>query len=69
MRTLNINGLSEFTALPRCGDCAKWMKKPDCPKERGVMNAGPSAMQLACSEYEPSKQVWPPRSPVTKGNE
>jgi hypothetical protein len=35
----------------RCGNCVKWMKKPDCPRERGVMNGGPTANDPPCDQY------------------
>ena len=41
--------------MSECGDCKKWMKKPDCPREKGTMAGGPSSGDYACDEFEPRK--------------
>ena len=34
-----------------CGDCGKWMKRGDCPRERGVMVGGPSSGEPKCNLF------------------
>lgn len=43
--------------LPKCGDCIHWMKKSECPREKGVMVGGPTAKELACDEFKSRKAV------------
>ena len=36
----------------RCGTCEHWMKKPDCPREKGVGGGGgPSRSGIPCEKY------------------
>ena len=39
--------------LPRCGDCDKWMKSRECPRERNVkgMSRGPSCHDFTCDQF------------------
>ena len=41
-------------ARPRCGNCAHWMKRGPCPRERGIGSTagGPSINGFACHSYE-----------------
>jgi hypothetical protein len=43
----------ESAASPKCGNCARWMKRGICPREHGVGDprGGPSAGGLACGKY------------------
>lgn len=34
-----------------CGHCDLWMKKGDCPRERGVMVGGPNCNAPACDKF------------------
>lgn len=34
-----------------CGDCSKWMKRGDCPREKGVMVGGPTMSTPKCREF------------------
>lgn len=40
----------------RCGSCQHWMKKPTCPRERGVRIGGPSADASPCDQFTGTKQ-------------
>jgi hypothetical protein len=42
--------------LKRCGDCTKWMKSRECPRERNVggMSRGPSWEEYQCAAFKPS---------------
>jgi hypothetical protein len=53
--------------VKRCGDCFLWMKKGDCPRERGTMVGGPSANEPGCQEFVSKKMVYAVRE--TRGNE
>lgn len=37
----------------RCGDCNKWMKSRECPREKNVngRNRGPSCNDFKCSQF------------------
>lgn len=50
--------------MSRCGDCVKWLKRPDCPHENGMGSerGGPSAGQFACSVFLSKNPV---ETPVT----
>ncbi len=43
-----------ISRLPKCGQCDKWMKQ-SCPKEKGVMQGGPSASEVSCDEFIQNK--------------
>lgn len=34
-----------------CGSCQHWMKKHDCPRERGMMVGGPTCGSAACDKF------------------
>lgn len=40
-------------SLPKCGNCNKWMKSSQCPREHNVngMTRGPSSEEIACKQY------------------
>ena len=40
-----------LTDRRECGNCDHWMKKHDCPRERGVMVGGPSSGSPACDKF------------------
>lgn len=66
--TLTVNEIREIArkalaspkpAIPAkeiglCGDCSKWMKRPDCPNEPGLGSGrhGPSAGSFGCDQFE-----------------
>ena len=58
-RAVRINDLRvEIASIgKRCGDCDKWMKSSECPKEHNVngMTRGPSCGAFKCSEYVEKK--------------
>jgi hypothetical protein len=41
--------------LRKCGDCDKWMKSRECPRERNVngMSRGPSCNDYQCDAFKP----------------
>lgn len=43
-------------AQPTCGSCTKWMCRPSCPRERGVMTGGPSSGASACDQFNGNPQ-------------
>jgi len=42
-----------------CGDCDKWMKSGQCPRERNVngRNVGPSCSRPICSQFVEGRQA------------
>ena len=38
--------------MNKCGDCYYWMKKSDCPREKGFQKGGPSCNSPACSKFK-----------------
>lgn len=45
-----------YAAQPKCGSCRHWMKKPTCPRERGMMVGGPSAGGSPCDKFTGTQQ-------------
>lgn len=41
------------SAWPKCGECSKWMKSRECPREHNVkgMSRGPSSGDGACDKF------------------
>lgn len=53
-RQARMRELADDIARVRCGDCGKWMKSRECPKERRVNGTkrGPSANDPICGLFE-----------------
>jgi uncharacterized membrane protein len=53
-----------MSEIKKCGNCSYWMKKHDCPLERGTMVGGPTANTVACDKFkleaisEFPKRIW-----------
>lgn len=41
------------SCLPRCGECSKWMKSRECPREKNVngWTRGPSSGDVTCDSF------------------
>lgn len=53
-RADEIRKLSQRVHAPKkCGDCDKWMKSRECPKEKNVngYSRGPSMEGIICEEF------------------
>lgn len=48
-----------FSTGRECGDCDKWMKSRECPRERNVdgMSRGPSCGASICSAFVEAKSA------------
>lgn len=47
--------IAKYAPKHRCGDCHKWMKSRECPRERNVngMSRGPSGGDMPCDKFQP----------------
>ncbi len=46
--------IADETDAKRCGNCTRWMKSRECPREKSSMRGysqGPSADASACTEF------------------
>lgn len=52
----------------RCGDCDKWMKSRECPREHNVagQSRGPSCNGLICGQFVEDRQATKRRAELTK---
>lgn len=50
---LSLALIDKYGNKNRCGDCAKWMKSRECPRERNVkgMSRGPSCNDYPCDQF------------------
>lgn len=44
---------------PRCGNCDKWMKSSECPREKNVngYSRGPSMSEWPCPQYVAAREI------------
>ena len=46
--------IAKYAPKHRCGDCNKWMKSSECPREHNVrgISRGPSWGEPTCDQFE-----------------
>ena len=50
--------------MNKCGDCQLWMKKKECPREKGTMNGGPTMNDLSCGGFIANHPPSPGQAPA-----